>query len=335
MQLHGDGLPTCKSTQKSPVSPNYAEQEQCHKGLRLLEQGDIQLALKEFNNALLVNHQNRLAWYYKGYIQLIVNQFDDALHALTSAAELNAQNDKVWHAVGYALYKLGVHRDASEAFEYAIALNPANAGAWFGKACIHATQNEQWHIIESLAHIVRLDNPLHALIYLLIARCEPALNTILTDQDYITAFHYSYNPDCSVQKELHDMMQRWYGNGIEPLHPTRYEQASMAFEQEIHRNPSNAQAWVYKGYALVEQNKMDEALAAFEHARYLNETVVCAAYWYCMSRVHLTLHNTDLSLKALQEALKLDIRLKDYAQADQFFAPLHRISAFKQLVSFT
>ena len=94
-------------------------------GLAEKEVGDIEVAQGWFEQALGVDPDSSLVYFYLGEIAYNRGLLEDALGHLQKAIELNPENHEAWYLLGFVLGDAGLHEDAKEATDRAIKLNPA------------------------------------------------------------------------------------------------------------------------------------------------------------------------------------------------------------------
>jgi cellulose synthase operon protein C len=93
-------------------------------GLAEKEVGDIEVAQGWFEQALGVDPDSSLVFFYLGEIAYNRGLLEDALGYLQRAIELNPENHEAWYLLGFVLGDAGLHDDAKDATERAIKLNP-------------------------------------------------------------------------------------------------------------------------------------------------------------------------------------------------------------------
>ena len=93
-------------------------------GLAEKEVGDIEVAQGWFEQALGVDPDSSLVYFYLGEIAYNRGLLEEALGHLQRAIEINPDNHEAWYLLGFVLGDAGLHDDAKEATDRAIKLNP-------------------------------------------------------------------------------------------------------------------------------------------------------------------------------------------------------------------
>ena len=83
-----------------------------------------------------------------------------------------------------------------------------------------------------------------------------------------------------------------------------YEEALAVYEQTLHLDPNNLDAWNNKGNALWHLKRYQEALAAYEHTLHLDPNNIKA--WYNKGNALWCLKRYKEALAAYEHALHLD-----------------------------
>jgi Flp pilus assembly protein TadD len=87
------------------------------KGVLLNNVGNVQEAVKAFDNASRIDPKDEMAWMMKGVLLgRDLQRYDDAVKAYDSALQINPNDAQVWSLKGDALKALGRQAEADAAF---------------------------------------------------------------------------------------------------------------------------------------------------------------------------------------------------------------------------
>lgn len=111
-------------------------------GLAEKEVGDIEVAQVWFEQALGVDPDSSLVYFYLGEISYNRGLLEESLGYLQKSIELNPENHEAWYLLGFVLGDAGLHDDAKEATERAIKLNPSLGKAQANLAISAETQKK-------------------------------------------------------------------------------------------------------------------------------------------------------------------------------------------------
>jgi len=102
-------------------------------GIERAKSGDIEEALRMFDQALEVVPENPVVNYNRGLAQQQAGSIEAAVVAYRAATEIQPQFTEAWINLSQALKLLGRFSQALEAAEQAVQLNPAEPSAWLAK----------------------------------------------------------------------------------------------------------------------------------------------------------------------------------------------------------
>ncbi len=110
-----------------------------------------------------------------------------------------------------------------------------------------------------------------------------------------------------ISAQCQKTAEDWLNKGNALLDQEKYDEAIKAYDEAIRLDPNHAAAWILKGGALAKQGKYDEAIKIIDEAIRLDPKV--AAAWGLKGVV---LHNQskyDEAIKAIDEAIRLDPKI--------------------------
>ena len=115
-------------------------------GLAEKEVGDIEVAQSWFEQALGVDPNSSLVYFYLGEIAYNRGLLEEALGRLQKAIELNPENHEAWYLLGFVLGDAGLHDDAKDATQRAVKLNPTLGRAQANLALAQPAPGQQRYV---------------------------------------------------------------------------------------------------------------------------------------------------------------------------------------------
>ncbi len=127
------------------------------KGAIFLERKDYELALEAYRQAILLDHNDALAYSGKSEALDGLEHYKEALDASNQAITLNPNLAAAWNSKGYALRNLESYEDALAAFEQALRLDSNFADPWNGKGFTLWSLNRYEDALAAYEQALRLD----------------------------------------------------------------------------------------------------------------------------------------------------------------------------------
>jgi tetratricopeptide (TPR) repeat protein len=90
-------------------------------------------ALEMYDEVTILDPDNKIAWFYKGYSLGKLERYAEAIDAYEEAIKIDPKYADAWYGKGYSLGKLERYAEAIDAYEEAIKIDPKFADAWFNK----------------------------------------------------------------------------------------------------------------------------------------------------------------------------------------------------------
>jgi tetratricopeptide (TPR) repeat protein len=258
-----------------------------------LQRGDAyfqyQKALENFNQAIALNPNDAMAYYYRGDCNHRLGNTRAALQDFTSAIQLNFEFEAAYHSRGKIYHEIGHFQESIEDFSQAMRLNPKNILYYQNTGvCYHALG----HYREAIAWF------------------EMALALEQNHESYLYCGASCYamgNFDIAIQnyKEalcLNSQNARGFcGLGICYYQQGEYELAEENFEKAMQLNNDYILTYVWRAQLYEEWGKMDLAKADFAKA-----TQRFAQSYYhlaCRGVAKLKCHDPESALNDFNDAL--------------------------------
>ena len=216
----------------SPVPQNNhqpAKESWLEKGAVFLERKDYQEALEAYKQAILLDHNDALAYAGRSEALDWLERYKEALDASNQAISLNPNLAEAWKSKGYALRDLGRYEEALTAFQQALHLDPNFANAWNGKGFT------LWSLERYEEALVAYEQALHLDSNYTYAWHNKGNTLWKLDryEDALVAYEQAlrFDPNNAVY---------WDDKGDALWKLERYEDALVAYEQALRFDPNNA-----------------------------------------------------------------------------------------------
>ena len=147
----------------------------------LINQGNLDEAMKYSEKLLNLDKNTEKALFYKGIINFKKLEYDKALNDFKNALTINPKNHIVLMNIGISYYRLGENLEAIKYIKESIRLNNKNELAFYNLAVIYEDEDDLDLALDAYDNVISL-NPKH----------HDALHGIaqiqLTNLDYINGF---------------------------------------------------------------------------------------------------------------------------------------------------
>lgn len=154
--------PAVSLTNQNNPSPPYnnhqpTKESWLEKGAIFLERKDYQEALEAYKQAILIDHNDALAYSGRSGALYGLERFKEALDASNQAISLNSNLAEAWNNKGAALYHLERYKDALIAYEQAIHLDPNDSIFWHNKGVAFRGLNRNKDALAAFEQAIHLD----------------------------------------------------------------------------------------------------------------------------------------------------------------------------------
>jgi tetratricopeptide (TPR) repeat protein len=102
-------------------------------GIVQSNEGNFEAAISLYDQALVQDPGNYLAWELKGLAQRDLGKYEESLNSFDRAIAIDSGRDHAWRDKGDTFYIMGRYQEAVECFDRAIQIRPC-AGYWRQKA---------------------------------------------------------------------------------------------------------------------------------------------------------------------------------------------------------
>ena len=308
-------IATTTVTQPSTNQSNLAE-DWVKKGNIFLNESLYDLAIKAFDEAILIDPNLPEVWYNKGRAldgQLNYDEaikcYDEAVKCYDEAIRLNPKNDELWYKKGIAFDNKGcallnqknsnydditmAWDEAVKAYDEAIRLNPNYAEAWYKKAVALMINQKGDEAIKAFDEATRLD-PKNAQVWY-----EKGSNYMTILGDHYDEAIKCYDEAISIDPNF---AGAWSEKGNALRVQGKYDEAIKCFDEALRIDPKDSWTWGVKGWALFDQGKYDESTKAYDEEIRLNPN---SDAWSKKAEALDKQGKYDEALQAYDEAIKI------------------------------
>lgn len=289
--------------------------------------GRYREALAACENALKINRNHTLAWFFKGYSSSFLELYEDALEACERVLSLDPDNVLalgIWFLKSHSLLELKRYSEALTASERALALDPDFVQAWWCKGNALAFLGRFAKALQACERALGLDpeNPQawwckgYALLGLgcysdALAACEYLLSLKRGSSAawFCKSMALAGLGRYDEAKKALDRSWDFGPNGqlamVGAIHVLSkdYAEALDACERFLEINPDDVTVWRIKAGVLANLGNYADALSAYEHARQIHPD---DADWREKGRVLYAAQRYNEALDACEHALEID-----------------------------
>jgi tetratricopeptide (TPR) repeat protein len=127
-----------------------------NRGVIYKELGEVELALKDYNQALAINPQSTEGYSNRGNLLISLKRYDEALIDLNKAIKLNSSFEKSYFNRGNCYYFLKDYERALADFSTSIKLNPHNSSAHNNRGMTYAHLKKWDESLENFNAAIRV-----------------------------------------------------------------------------------------------------------------------------------------------------------------------------------
>jgi tetratricopeptide (TPR) repeat protein len=125
-----------------PESNPSSQNELFQRAVSRLKSGELDTAMADFNELLVLNKTNDLFYQWRGGVHLAKGEVDKGIEDLTRAIEINSQNDAAYLNRAQACRMAGQFDKAIEDLTQCLRLNPTNQMAYKTRAACYNAKSE-------------------------------------------------------------------------------------------------------------------------------------------------------------------------------------------------
>lgn len=334
------------------LNPRLAE-AWINKGLIYKNLKECNKQLECIDKAIKINPTFAKAWLVKGMALEDLNETNKAILAYKKSIEINPQYAEAIHKIGILIGNQGKYQESLQFLKKALKLLPVSVGLWRDIALVYSHIGKYKDALYSIEKSINLD-PDSSYSYLI-------KGNILSRHSLIEKAIISYEKAIEIDNKNADAWFRkgyvlgeiedYYG-AIESFRVglkykpndevtlfnlainlekiNNFEESKKTILLLLQINSSYPEANSFLGYLYYKEGKYLEAIKIFDNLFKQSDSATIPYYLSC---IHSKLGNYKKSLKYLEEAIKLEPKLKDTAKTDNELNDLHSISEYKKLIS--
>jgi tetratricopeptide (TPR) repeat protein len=229
------------------------------RALDLLEKGQYEAAIAEWNKALEISPEDAKAHNNLGIALVRQGRIEEAITHFQKATEINSRFDRAEYNLGCAFAKLERPDQAIAHWQRALVLNPSYADAHND---LGAALFRKGRLDEAIVHLQRAleIDPRHI-------QAQNTLGQALARRgnldEAITHWRQALTVDPKYA-EAHNNL------GVALFRKGSFDEAIMHFQKALETDPEYAQAHYSLGRALAEKGRMDEAMTHWNRALAIN-----------------------------------------------------------------
>jgi tetratricopeptide (TPR) repeat protein len=191
-------------------------------------------------------------WYGKGSALNGLGRNDEALEALERATSLGPDYSNAWLNKGVVLQKLGRLDDALEAYSQTLSLEPGYVKAWLNRGMVLSSMERHEEALEAYDRAISLEPDNFEAWY----NRGVELGSLEWYEGALEAFDQAltFGPDYA------EVWHYWQYKAMALSVLERHEEALEACDRVISLRPDYPEAWLYKGVALEQVGRLDEAV---------------------------------------------------------------------------
>jgi len=288
-------------------------------------------AVKYLLQAYNQQPDNLSVLYDLGYFYDRLHKFDESLKYYLRYLEVDPYSDNVWYNLGIVYHKLEEFEKAVEAYDFSIAINPDYASAYFNKASVWVNAGKYGNAIAAYREFLEVE-PENTQAYCYMGDCYEQMDRL---DEALAAYRKVIELD-NIDPE------GWFGAGMIYHRKGDHQEAITYILKAIEFDNNNLDYWINLGYANEDAGMIEEAVkcysfvtrsdakdldgwmaltgllmkegeyeialgflrAAFVH--HSTDSGIKLKFAVC----HLKLGEKELSMKFLEEALKVDADLE-------------------------
>ncbi len=264
-----------------------------NRGLAYEDQGKLDLALMDYNHAILLEPGDATAYSNRGKIYKIQGKLDQALADYTRAIEVNGEYAIAYNNRGNVYKDLGMLELALLDYNRALTLDPELAIAYNNRGLAYADQGK-WELAQADHECAIALNPNDATAYY-------NRGNVHVKQGNLDKALVDYNRAIALDPKY---AFAYYNRGNTYAKLGEVDRSITDYNCAIEVDPDFAAAYNNRGLSYAEQGRLAEALADYNHAIKLRPEV--AATYANRGFIHAKLGKLDEALTDFNKAIGLD-----------------------------
>jgi predicted O-linked N-acetylglucosamine transferase (SPINDLY family) len=239
-------------------SKNYVA-EQLNQAISWHQQGNINNALRMYQQVLVVDSRNFTALHYMGILYGQMGRFDDALVALTQACDVQPGDFAVHFNRGKALHELKRYDEALASYDKAISLNPNYVDAYNNKGIVLDELRRHDEALISFDKALLLNPNL--------AEVHNNRGNVLKDLQRYKEALASFGKAITLNNQF---AEAYNNRGVVLKALWRLDEALSDVDKAITHKFDYAEAHANRGNVFKELHRYEEALASYDQSIALN-----------------------------------------------------------------
>jgi tetratricopeptide (TPR) repeat protein len=234
-------------------SPTLSAGDHVNLGADYMDQGQIEDAIAEFEEAIRLDPDNALAHFNLGVAYQYQGKLDQAIAEYQEAISIDPDYAEAHNNLGIAYDDQGKPDEAIAEYQEAIRINPDYALAHYNLALAYYAQGKPDEAIAAYKEVIRVDPDS--------ADAHYNLGITYYDQGKLDEAITEWQEAIRIEPEdsmTHNNLGRAY------FDQGRLDEAITELEEAIELDPDNAQAHFNLGLVYRELNQVNEAIAEFE-----------------------------------------------------------------------
>jgi tetratricopeptide (TPR) repeat protein len=230
-------------------------------------------ALAIYDDLLIANPQNKVAWVDRGYVLGKLQKFAEAIKSYEKALEIDPDFQPAWSSKANMLSLIQENELALEAYQKAIELNPKDYLTLHNFAAFLAGWS--WSQPEEMR--------------------EETLRKALKSFE-------------QVLEIKPDFYHAWRDRGLTLMNLNQYSEALRSFDQALNIDSNDDKSWILRAIALTELKRYPEALISYDKAIEINPND--ATRWYNRGDLLEKMARQSEAVKSYEKAVSLDPKLQ-------------------------
>lgn len=262
-----------------------------HIGTAYIQSGDIPIAIRHFEQALIANPKNEMALYELGFFCDQQGDYEKSISYYNQYLDIDPFNYSTWFNMGITQNKAGNHDKAVEAYEFALVLNDEFNQALFNIANAYANAGKYREAIKKYYEYLEFE-PENDDAYCYIGECY------LNLEDYTkSAGHYQKAIDINEENDT-----AWFGTGLIMWVEKKYPESVVFIKKALEIDDSNPEYWLTLSKVYSDFNHKKNAVKALKKAVKLEPEN--SEIWLAWADVYLNFEEMENAIQILRAAIK-------------------------------